>query len=75
MDPLLRRQYPLAADVVRALGLVIWPMIKYQCDDALATAAARYKEAPGVEQVVICSTDNDFSRFPRLRWRNPLSAS
>ena len=34
-DPKLRSQFPLAADLVRALGLVMWPMIRYQADDAL----------------------------------------
>ncbi len=59
VDPDLRRQHPLAAEVARALGLVIWPMIRLQADDALATGAARFREAPGVEQVVIATTDLD----------------
>ena len=61
-DPKLRSQFPLAADLVRALGLVMWPMIRYQADDALATGAARYKNAPGVEQVVLCTPDNDLAQ-------------
>ena len=58
----LREQTALCADIVRALGMVVWPMVRYQADDAIATAAARFKSAPGVEQVVICSTDNDFAQ-------------
>ncbi len=58
----LREQTALCADIVRALGMVVWPMVRYQADDAIATAAARFKSAPGVEQVVICSNDNDFAQ-------------
>lgn len=61
---LLRAQFPLAADVVRALGILIWPMSRFQADDALATGAQRFRPAAGngVEQVVICSNDNDFAQ-------------
>jgi 5'-3' exonuclease len=60
-DP-IREQTHLAADVVRALGILLWPMVRFQVDDALATAAARFRDASGVEQVVICSTDKDFAQ-------------
>jgi 5'-3' exonuclease len=59
---LIRAQTALAADVVRALGVVVWPMVRYQADEALATGAARYKTHPDVDQVVICSTDKDFAQ-------------
>jgi 5'-3' exonuclease len=59
---LIREQTHLAADVVRALGVLLWPLIRFQVDDALATGAARFRDAPGVEQVVICSTDKDFAQ-------------
>jgi 5'-3' exonuclease len=60
---LLQRQYGLATEVVRALRVVLWPMAKrFQADDALATAASRFRDAPGVEQVVICTTDNDLAQ-------------
>ena len=45
-----------------ALGLVVWPMVEFEADDALATAAARFRDAPGVEQVVICSPDKDLAQ-------------
>jgi 5'-3' exonuclease len=64
-DSLLRSQYMPAADAVRALGIVIWPMHRYQADDALATAAARYQAAPSVEQIVICTTDRDLMQCVR----------
>jgi 5'-3' exonuclease len=60
---LLQTQYHLAEAVVRALDLTMWPMVKrLQADDALATAAARFKDAPGVEQVVVCTTDKDLAQ-------------
>jgi len=40
----------------------VWPMVEFEADDALATAAARFHDAPGVEQVVICSPDKDLSQ-------------
>jgi 5'-3' exonuclease len=60
---LLQTQYHLAEAVVRALDLVMWPMAKrFQADDALATGAARFRRAPGVEQVVVCTTDKDLAQ-------------
>ncbi len=56
-------QHGLAADAIRALGLVIWPMIKrFQADDALATGAARFGREDQVAQVVICTPDKDLAQ-------------
>jgi 5'-3' exonuclease len=62
VDPDLLAQFEPAERAVAALGAVVWPMVEFETDDALATAAARLKEAPGVEQVVICSPDKDLSQ-------------
>jgi len=62
---LLRRQYMPAADLVRALGITIWPMVRYQADDALATGAALMASDQRVEQVIICTTDKDLSQCVR----------
>ena len=62
---LLRRQYMPAADLVRALGITIWPMVRYQADDALATGAALMASDQRVEQVIICTTDKDVSQCVR----------
>ncbi len=62
-DALLRSQSALIADIVRALGMVLWPMTRLQADDALATGAARYGSA--VDQVVICTTDKDLLQCVR----------
>ena len=58
----LLTQFPLAERAVSALGIVVWPMVEFEADDALATAASRFKGQPGVEQVVICSPDKDLAQ-------------
>ena len=62
VDAELLAQFPLAERAVSALGLVVWPMIEFEADDALATGAARYRQEPGVEQVVVCSPDKDLAQ-------------
>lgn len=64
-DEQLASQAPLAARAARALGLPVWPAGRYQADELIATAAAQFREAPGVDQVVICSTDKDFHQCVR----------
>jgi 5'-3' exonuclease len=62
IDPDLLAQFPLAERAAHALGLVVWKMIQFEADDALATGAARWSEAPGVEQVVLCTPDKDLGQ-------------
>ena len=62
---LLRSQFPIVADISRALGITIWPMSRYQADDALATGAQLFGEDPRLERAVICSNDNDFAQCIR----------
>jgi 5'-3' exonuclease len=61
----LLAQFPLAERATRALGLVTWPMVELEADDALATAAARWSDAPGVEQILICTPDKDMAQCVR----------
>jgi 5'-3' exonuclease len=65
IDPDLYAQFGLAEDATRALGFVCWPMVEVEADDALATAAARWAEAPGVEEVRLCSPDKDLMQCVR----------
>jgi 5'-3' exonuclease len=60
VDQALLGQFPLAERAFRALGLVVWGMVEFEADDAIATAAARF--APSVEQVVIASPDKDLAQ-------------
>ena len=63
VDPNLLAQFPLAEEAVSALGAVVWPMVEFEADDALATAAARFKKNKSVEQVIICSPDKDLAQL------------
>jgi 5'-3' exonuclease len=65
VPPELLGQFPLAERVTHALGLVVWPMVEFEADDALATAAARFADAAEVEQVVICTPDKDLAQCVR----------
>ena len=65
MPPELLAQFPIAERAIEALGLVLWPMVELEADDALATAADRWADAPGVERVLICSVDKDLAQCVR----------
>src|SRR6187431_3364150 len=62
IDPDLWGQFELAERVCSALGIVVWSMVEFEADDALATAAARFAQAPEVEQVLIASPDKDLAQ-------------
>jgi 5'-3' exonuclease len=62
VDPDLLAQFPLAEKAVSALGLAVWPMVKFEADDAIATAVARFK-VKSVKQIVICSVDKDLTQL------------
>jgi 5'-3' exonuclease len=57
-DP-LESQVPLAADIVRALGLTVWPSGRFSADEMLASGARRFSADPRVERIVLCTTDHD----------------
>jgi 5'-3' exonuclease len=57
---LIRSQFPIVADIARALGITIWPMSRYEADDAIATGAHRFGDE--IDRTVICSNDNDFAQ-------------
>ena len=59
----LLAQFPLAEEAAAALGIVVWPMIEFEADDAIATAAAEALKHPEVEQVVICTPDKDLAQM------------
>ena len=63
VDPVILNQFPLAEAAVKALGLVTWPMVKFEADDAIAAAVAKFKKIKSVEQVVICSVDKDLTQM------------
>jgi 5'-3' exonuclease len=63
VDPTLLGQFSLAEEAVAALGLVVWPMVEFEADDALASATARFKHDAAVEQIVLCSPDKDLAQL------------
>jgi 5'-3' exonuclease len=69
MPPELLAQFKLVEDALRALGLVVWPMVEFEADDGLAAAAARFAEHPLVERVVILSPDKDMAQCVRADGR------
>jgi len=65
VPPELMAQFPLAERAAHALGMVVWPMIEFEADDALATAAARFSAESDVKQVLICTPDKDMAQCVR----------
>ncbi len=63
VDPALIAQFQLAEEAVSSLGIVVWPMVEFEADDALATATQRFKKLTSVEQIVICSPDKDLAQL------------
>jgi 5'-3' exonuclease len=58
-------QFELAERSMGALGLVVWPEVQFEADDALATAAARWADRPEVSRIWICSPDKDLAQCVR----------
>jgi 5'-3' exonuclease len=61
----LLAQFPIAEQAIECLGLVLWPMVEHEADDAIAAAAERYAADPRVERVVICTPDKDMAQCVR----------
>jgi 5'-3' exonuclease len=58
----LLSQFPLLEEALEAMGVVVWPMVYYEADDALASAAAKAAKDDRVKQVLICTPDKDLSQ-------------
>ena len=65
IDPRLFSQFPLLEDALAEAGFVVWPMVEYEADDALAAAARLAADDPRVERVVICTPDKDLAQCVR----------
>jgi 5'-3' exonuclease len=61
----LLSQFPLLEETLTALGVVVWPMIEFEADDALASAAAQCAADDRVNRVVICTPDKDLAQCVR----------
>ena len=62
VEPDLLSQFPILEEVLAAAGIVVWPMVEYEADDALASGAALAAKDAQVEQVVICTPDKDLAQ-------------
>ena len=62
IDPELWAQFHPLEDALRAMGVVVWAMVEFEADDALASAAQLAALDPAVEQVIICTPDKDLSQ-------------
>jgi 5'-3' exonuclease len=58
----LLSQFPILEEMLEAMGVVVWPMVRYEADDALASAAAKASQDDRVKQVLICTPDKDLSQ-------------
>ena len=65
----LLAQFGPAEDALRAIGVVVWPMVEFEADDALGAAAARWADHPDVERVVILTPDKDMAQCVRADGR------
>jgi 5'-3' exonuclease len=62
VDPALLSQFPILEDALQSMGVVVWPMIEVEADDALASAAAKAAQDDRVRQVLICTPDKDLGQ-------------
>src|SRR3989475_5862983 len=65
IDPMLYAQFQPLEEALSALGVVVWPMVEFEADDALAAAAVMASADPRVEQVVVCTPDKDLAQCVR----------
>jgi 5'-3' exonuclease len=60
--PTLLWQFPILEELLDAMGVVVWPMVEFEADDALASAAAKAARDNAVHQVIICTPDKDLGQ-------------
>ncbi len=65
VEPDLLAQFPLLEEALSALGIVVWRMVEFEADDALAAAAKAAESDPRVERVIICTPDKDLAQCVR----------
>jgi 5'-3' exonuclease len=63
MPPELLSQFPIAEAAIEALGIVLWPMVEWEADDAIAAAAERFAADPSVERILVCTPDKDMAQL------------
>lgn len=62
VEPELLAQFPLLEEMLSGAGIVVWPMVEFEADDALAAGAKLAAADPRVDQVIICTPDKDLAQ-------------
>jgi 5'-3' exonuclease len=62
VPPELLSQFPILEEALQQLGVMVWPMVEFEADDALASAATKAAQSPEVRQVLICTPDKDLGQ-------------
>jgi 5'-3' exonuclease len=65
IDPELLAQFPLLEETLSAAGIVVWPMVEFEADDAMAAAATAAARDARVDRVIICTPDKDLAQCVR----------
>ncbi len=65
VEPDLLGQFSPLEDILSAAGIVVWPMVEFEADDALAAAALAAARDARVEHVIICTPDKDLAQCVR----------
>ena len=58
----LLSQFPILEEALEAMGVVVWPMVEFEADDAMASAAGKAVKDDRVRQVLICTPDKDLAQ-------------
>ena len=62
IEPDLLAQFPLLEEVLLAAGIVVWPMVEFEADDAIAAAVIAASKEKSVTRVIICTPDKDLAQ-------------
>ena len=65
IEPDLWAQFPVLEKVLSAAGVVVWPMVEFEADDALAAGAVAAARDARVERVILCTPDKDLAQCVR----------
>lgn len=65
VEPELLAQFPLLEEALSAAGIVVWPMVEFEADDALAAGAAIAARDARVDRVILCTPDKDLAQCVR----------
>ena len=62
VEPDLLAQFPILEEVLAAAGILVWPMVEFEADDALAAGAVAAARDSRVERVIVCTPDKDLAQ-------------